>query len=56
MGEWRKTRSKRVWIVALTVALALFIAACGEEKEEEPAGGGDQSASGGGGRTAARSS
>ncbi len=47
MGEWRKTRSKRVWIVALTVALALFIAACGEEKEEEPAGGGDQSASGG---------
>jgi glycine betaine/proline transport system substrate-binding protein len=47
MTEWRKTRSKRVWIVALTVALALFIAACGEEKEDEPAGGGDQSASGG---------
>jgi glycine betaine/proline transport system substrate-binding protein len=47
MTERRTTRSKRVWIVALTLALALFMAACGEEKDEEPSGGGGESAAAG---------
>jgi glycine betaine/proline transport system substrate-binding protein len=47
MTERRTTRGKRVLIVALTLALALFMAACGEEKDEEPSGGG------GGGENAA---
>jgi glycine betaine/proline transport system substrate-binding protein len=34
------TSSKRVWIVALTLALALFMAACGEEKDDDGGGGG----------------
>jgi glycine betaine/proline transport system substrate-binding protein len=43
-GRW----SRRAWtLIALVLALGLFVSACGEEKEEEPAGGGDQSASGG---------
>jgi glycine betaine/proline transport system substrate-binding protein len=47
MTERRTTRSKRVLVVALTLALALFMAACGEEKDDEPSGGG------GGGENAA---
>jgi glycine betaine/proline transport system substrate-binding protein len=48
MTERRTTRSKRVLVVALTLALALFMAACGEEKDDEPSGGGGgESAAGG---------
>jgi glycine betaine/proline transport system substrate-binding protein len=47
MEEGTVTRARRVWIVALALVLALFVAACGEEKDEEPAGGG-----GGGGGSA----
>jgi glycine betaine/proline transport system substrate-binding protein len=46
MSEPRTARGTRAWIVALTLVLALFTAACGEEKEEEPAGGGGQAAGG----------
>jgi glycine betaine/proline transport system substrate-binding protein len=49
MTERRTRRGKRVWIVALTLALALFMAACGEEKDEGDGGGGG----GGGGESAA---
>ena len=37
--QWT-TRGKRAWLVAMALALALFMAACGEEKDDEPAGGG----------------
>jgi glycine betaine/proline transport system substrate-binding protein len=46
MGEQRRTRPRFALAVLLALALALLVAACGEEKDESSSGGG-QSASGG---------
>jgi glycine betaine/proline transport system substrate-binding protein len=47
MEERTGKRARHVLIAVVALALALFVAACGEEKEDEPAGGG------GGGEAAA---
>jgi glycine betaine/proline transport system substrate-binding protein len=46
MGEQRRTRPRFALAMLLALALALLVAACGEEKDESSSGGG-QSASGG---------
>jgi glycine betaine/proline transport system substrate-binding protein len=47
MREETRARSRFTLVVMLSLALALFMAACGEEKEESSGGGGGGSASGG---------
>jgi glycine betaine/proline transport system substrate-binding protein len=50
MREETRARSRYALVVMLSLALALFMAACGEEKEEESSGGGGGGGSASGGK------
>ncbi len=45
MGDEASTRARRVLIVIVSLAFALFVAACGEDKDDEGSGGGDSGGS-----------
>jgi glycine betaine/proline transport system substrate-binding protein len=45
MGDEGSTRARRVLIVIVSLAFALFVAACGEDKDDEGSGGGDSGGS-----------
>ena len=41
-----RLRGRRMWVVAMALVLALFVAACGEEKDESSGDGGGGASSG----------